>query len=55
MGRAEGAQSAAALEHLRSADPVMADMIVRWGPLHLTYTDDYFFTLVDVRERNRPV
>lgn len=47
MDRTEDTQSAAALAHLRSADPVMADMIERWGPLHLTYTDDYFFTLVD--------
>jgi DNA-3-methyladenine glycosylase II len=47
MDKTEDTQSAAALEHLRSADPVMAAMIERWGPLHLTRTDDYFFTLVD--------
>ena len=47
MDKVEDTQSAAALAHLRSADPVMADMIERWGPLHLTRTDDYFFTLVD--------
>jgi DNA-3-methyladenine glycosylase II len=41
------AQNAAALRHLASADPVMADLIERWGPLHLTRTDEYFFTLVD--------
>ena len=47
MGRTEDTQAVAALAHLRSADPVMAGMIERLGPLHLTYTDDYFFTLVD--------
>jgi DNA-3-methyladenine glycosylase II len=47
MDKTEDTQSAAALEHLRTADPVMADMIERWGPLHLSRTDDYFFTLVD--------
>ncbi len=47
MDRVEDTQAAAALEHLRSSDPVMADMIERWGPLHLSRTDDYFFTLVD--------
>src|SRR5215211_5293713 len=41
------AQNAAALRHLAAADPVMADLIERWGSLHLTRTDEYFFTLVD--------
>ncbi len=40
------AEAEAALRHL-SGDPVMSGLIEQWGPLHLTWTDDYFFTLVD--------
>jgi len=40
------AQAQAALEHL-SGDQVMAGLIEQWGPLHLSRTDQYFFTLVE--------
>ena len=40
------AQAQAALKHL-AGDPVMSDLIEQFGPLHLTQTDDYFFTLVE--------
>lgn len=36
-----------ALSHLAQADPVMARLIERLGPLGLKATDNYFFTLVD--------
>lgn len=39
-------QTEAAIKHL-STDPVMSGLIEQFGPLHLTQTDDYFFTLVD--------
>lgn len=37
----------AALDHLTAADPVMARLINERGPLQLTPTDEYFFTLLD--------
>jgi DNA-3-methyladenine glycosylase II len=37
----------AALAHLSAADPVMARLINERGPLQLSYTTDYFFTLLD--------
>ena len=37
----------AALSHLAACDPVMARLIDERGPLHLTATVEYFFTLVD--------
>ena len=37
----------AALSHLAAADPVMARLINERGPLQLTPTDEYFFTLLD--------
>ncbi len=37
----------AALSHLAAADPVMARLIEATGPLGLTPTTGYFFTLVD--------
>ena len=37
----------AALAHLAASDPVMARLVQERGPLHLTPTDEYFFTLVD--------
>ena len=37
----------AALSHLAAADPVMARLIGERGPLKLTPTDEYFFTLLD--------
>ena len=37
----------AATRHLREAEPVMAGLVARYGPLHLSQTDDYFFTLVE--------
>src|SRR4051812_47782541 len=40
------AQAQVAIQHL-SGEPVMSDLIEQYGPLHLTQTDDYFFTLVD--------
>jgi DNA-3-methyladenine glycosylase II len=40
------AQAQVALEHL-SGDPIMSGLIEQFGPLHLTKTDDYFFTLVE--------
>jgi len=40
------AQSQAALNYL-SSDPIMSGLIEQFGPLHLTQTDDYFFTLVE--------
>jgi DNA-3-methyladenine glycosylase II len=40
------AQAEAAWAHL-SNDPIMSGLIEQWGPLHLTRTDDYFFTLVE--------
>jgi DNA-3-methyladenine glycosylase II len=40
------AEAEAALRHL-SGDPVMSGLIEQWGPLHLTQTDNYFFTLVE--------
>jgi len=40
------AQASAALAHLSAADPVMAQLINARGPLVLTSTDDYFFTLL---------
>lgn len=36
-----------AAEALAAADPIMARMVQRIGPLALKPTDDYFFTLVD--------
>ncbi len=35
------------LQHLAAADPVMSALIEKWGPLRLTATTDYFFTLLD--------
>jgi DNA-3-methyladenine glycosylase II len=40
------AQAEAALEHL-SRDRVISGLIEQWGPLQLTQTDQYFFTLVE--------
>src|SRR5438270_6860535 len=40
------AQASAALAHLSAADPVMARLINERGPLVLTSSDDYFFTLL---------
>ena len=40
------AQASAALTHLSAADPVMSQLINARGPLVLTSTDDYFFTLL---------
>ncbi|MEO8286958.1 MAG: DNA-3-methyladenine glycosylase [Chloroflexota bacterium] len=40
------AQATEAIEYL-SGDSVMSGLIEQWGPLYLTQTDDYFFTLVD--------
>jgi DNA-3-methyladenine glycosylase II len=37
----------AALDHLTASDPVMARLIGERGPLQLTPTDEYFFTLLD--------
>lgn len=37
----------AALSHLATSDPVMARLVQERGPLNLTSTDEYFFTLVD--------
>ena len=37
----------AALAHLAASDPIMARLIDERGPLQLTPTDEYFFTLVD--------
>ena len=37
----------AALTHLTAVDPVMARLISERGPLQLTPTDEYFFTLLD--------
>jgi DNA-3-methyladenine glycosylase II len=39
----------AAIAHLSdaSSEPVMAELVTRFGPVHLSRTDDYFFTLVD--------
>lgn len=37
----------AALSHLASSDPAMARLVQERGPLQLTPTDEYFFTLVD--------
>jgi DNA-3-methyladenine glycosylase II len=39
-------QAQAALKHL-SADPVMSGLVEQFGPLQLTPTNDYFFTLVE--------
>ncbi len=43
------AQMEAAVAHLSSpdAEPVMAELVARFGPLHLSRTDDYFSTLVE--------
>ena len=41
------AQMEAAAGHLKTAEPVMAGLVERFGPLHLSQTDDYFFTLVE--------
>ena len=43
------AQMEAAVAHLGSpsAEPVISELVARFGPLHLSRTDDYFFTLVD--------
>lgn len=41
------AQLEAALAHLAASDPVMARLIQERGPLQLTSTTDYFFTLAD--------
>src|SRR5690348_8800832 len=38
-------QAAAAIEHLQR-DRVVSGLIEQYGPVHLTRTDDYFFTLV---------
>jgi len=40
------AQAQIAIQHL-SGEHVMSGLIEQYGPLHLTQTDDYFFTLVD--------
>ena len=40
-------QTEAALEHLSAADPVMAHLIQKRGPLVLAASDDYFFTLLE--------
>ncbi len=37
----------AAVGHLRQAEPAMAGLVEQIGPLHLSQTDDYFFTLVE--------
>lgn len=43
------AQMEAAVAHLSApdAEPVMAELVARFGPLHLSRTDDYFSTLVE--------
>jgi DNA-3-methyladenine glycosylase II len=41
------ARSEAAMAHLSSADPVMARLVAQYGPLVLTPTTDYFFTLLE--------
>jgi DNA-3-methyladenine glycosylase II len=43
------AQMEAAVAHLSSqgAEPIMAELVARFGPLHLSRTDDYFSTLVE--------
>ncbi|MGA7733494.1 MAG: DNA-3-methyladenine glycosylase [Chloroflexia bacterium] len=41
------AQMEAAFNHLSSAEPAMSGLVERVGPLHLSQTDDYFFTLVE--------
>ena len=43
------ARMEAAVAHLSSpsAEPVMAQLVARFGPLHLSRTDDYFSTLVE--------
>ena len=43
------AQMEAAVAHLGSpsAEPVISELVARFGPLHLSRTDDYFYTLVD--------
>src|SRR5215210_7806463 len=35
------------MSHLAASDPVMAQLVEERGPLQLTATSDYFFTLVD--------
>ncbi len=40
-------QSQAAVAHLSAADPVMAGLVEGVGPVRLSPTNDYFFTLVD--------
>jgi DNA-3-methyladenine glycosylase II len=43
------AQMEAAVAHLSApdAEPVMAELVARFGPLHLSRSDDYFSTLVE--------
>ena len=43
------AQMNAAIAHLSApdAEPVMAELVARFGPLHLSRSDDYFSTLVE--------
>ena len=40
-------QAQAAVAHLSAADPVMAGLVERIGPVQLSPTNNYFFTLVD--------
>lgn len=40
-------QMEAAFRHLQTAEPVMSELTARFGPLHLSQVDDYFFTLVE--------
>ncbi|MEO5952472.1 MAG: DNA-3-methyladenine glycosylase, partial [Chloroflexia bacterium] len=37
----------AAFKHLQTAETVMSELSTRFGPLHLSQVDDYFFTLVE--------
>ncbi|MEO5952943.1 MAG: hypothetical protein ABIQ44_10810, partial [Chloroflexia bacterium] len=40
-------QMEAAFKHLQTAETVMSELSTRFGPLHLSQVDDYFFTLVE--------